>query len=81
MTTEEVLEVLRRKERSKKCASWMICREAANAIDELQAEKKAEEERKHYLKCPFCGGRLSEDRGGYRHCYACHFEYETGVNR
>ena len=31
--------------------------------------------------CPFCGGRLSPIRYNkgdrYRHCYACHFEWEA----
>lgn len=41
---------------------------------------KRVEKQKEMLRCPFCGGRLSEDRGGYRHCYACHFEYEVEDN-
>lgn len=32
------------------------------------------------LHCPICGGTLSEIREHngkkYRHCYACHFEFE-----
>lgn len=32
------------------------------------------------IPCPFCGGPLSEIREHkgkkYRHCYACHFEFE-----
>lgn len=32
------------------------------------------------IPCPLCGGILSEIREHngkkYRHCYACHFEYE-----
>ena len=31
--------------------------------------------------CPFCGGNMSEIREHngkrYRHCYACHFEWEV----
>ena len=41
----------------------------------------AEEDRwleKNHLRCPFCGGKLSEVRDDngrkYRHCYSCHFD-------
>lgn len=34
---------------------------------------------KIYIKCPFCGGILSEVRSNgkeaWRHCYSCHFEF------
>lgn len=81
MTTEEVVEKLRLKERSRRCLSWQMCKEAADCIDELTREQREEEERSRFLRCPHCGGRLSEDRGGYRHCYACHMEFDTEVNR
>lgn len=47
------------------------------AVDSVTHEKfifKKVEERSRFLRCPHCGGRLSEDRGGYRHCFSCHFE-------
>lgn len=77
MTTEEILDTLRRKQRSKRCLSSQMCGEAADAIDRLLAEKREEEQRHRYLRCPHCGGRLSEVRGRVRHCYSCHFEFET----
>ena len=77
MTTDEILDTLRRKERSRKPAGWKTCKQAADLIDQLQAEKDAEKAKKHYLHCPHCGGRLSEPMDGYRHCYSCHFEYEV----
>lgn len=77
MTTEEIVSTLRMKERSHSYIGWRVCKEMADALEEELAAKHEEEDRKKYLRCPYCGGRLSEDRGGYRHCFACHFEYEV----
>ena len=80
MTAEEAIETLRRKERNRKCMSWKLCKEVANVLEELTKEKREEEHRKKKLRCPFCGGLLSEDRGGYRQCFSCHFEFDVESN-
>ena len=50
-----------------KCDGCMIAKAVRKAL--------GIEEEIDYPRCPHCGGMLSKDRGGYVHCYACHFEF------
>ena len=77
MTTEEIIATLRRKQESHGYIGWRLCQEMADALEEQLLEQQAEEEKKRYQRCPFCGGRLSEIRGSIRHCFSCHFEFQV----
>lgn len=55
--------------RNTKCPYWVFCEDKRSYMIAWEP-----------IPCPLCGGILSEVREHngmkYRHCYACHFEYE-----
>lgn len=55
--------------RNTKCPYWVFCEDKRSYMIAWEP-----------IPCPLCGGILSEIREHngekYRHCYACHFEYE-----
>lgn len=60
--------------------SWKTCDNCINLYDPYYCDRCLDRDEWEPIHCPLCGGILSEIREHngkkYRHCYACHFEYE-----
>ena len=75
MTDEELAKYLAWMEDVEACYEWELYGDADRITEWLDWLKEAVDAPPSKPVCPKCGGQLSEDRGGYVHCYACHFEF------
>lgn len=61
-------------------ASWKSCKNCINLYDPYYCDNCLDRDEWEPIPRPLCGGILSDIREHngkkYRHCYACHFEYE-----
>lgn len=61
-------------------SNWKSCGNCSIVYDPYYCDMCLEWNEWKPILCPLCGGILSEIREHngkkYRHCYACHFEYE-----
>ena len=61
-------------------SNWQTCDNCIGSTIECKPGRKDACYMWYQISCPLCGGALSEVREHngkkYRHCYACHFEYE-----